>query len=85
MVSAGTPQPRTPSTLLSIRVPRMTPTTAPDSSSTIGPPLDPGVGSGSKSKCDSASYVPGCAIAQRMDACKTHKELTLASRPAKSR
>lgn len=60
IISDGTPQPLTPSTRLCIRVPSTTPTTAPDSSSTMGPPLDPGVGSGSNNRCESESYVPGC-------------------------
>jgi len=50
IVSEGTPQPFTPSILLSNLVPSITPTTAPLSSSTIGPPLDPGVGSGVKNR-----------------------------------
>lgn len=59
IASEGTPHPRTPSTRFDIIVPKIMPTTAPLSSSTIGPPLDPGVGGGSKNICVNGSYVPG--------------------------
>ena len=55
-VSEGTPQPLIPSILvLSMRAPRTMPTTAPVSSSTIGPPLDPGEGMGSNKRCERES------------------------------
>lgn len=61
MASEGTPHPLTPSTLLSILLPSIIPTTAPVCSSMMGPPLEPAVGGGLNNICESASYVPGLA------------------------